>query len=103
MAGYRHIGVLALLLTVPACGTVGLFGNYDLPESEDVATAPWPRLADVPDAPPPGSYSDEVPDPAEGVAILTDLGAIAQTAEQRAAELAAPVISAQDRRRLGRR
>ncbi|MEM7508718.1 MAG: hypothetical protein AAF415_18455 [Pseudomonadota bacterium] len=102
MGGIRHIGMMALLLAVPACGTVDLFGSYDLPESEDVAEAPWPRLADVPEAPPPGSYSNQVPDPAKGFAILTDLGAAANSSGERATTLAAPVLSDRDRRRLGR-
>ena len=100
MIGIARIAALTTLTVVAGCGTVELFGTYDLPESESVASAPWPRLADVPEAPPPGQYSDAVPDPAKGFAVETDLTALAAEAEQRAAILAAPVLSEADRRRL---
>ncbi|MEL6479249.1 MAG: hypothetical protein AAFR17_18120 [Pseudomonadota bacterium] len=89
----------AVLLT--GCGTVGLFGSYDLPESEDVATAPWPRLVDVPEAPAPGTYTDAIPDPAQGIATEADLRAAATDAGDRADRVAGPVLSAEQRRRMG--
>lgn len=79
------------------CGTVELFGKYDLPESPEVAAAPWPRLVDVPPAPPAGDYTAAVPDPAEGALAQTDLGAAAAGANARAAALSQPVIGEAER------
>ena len=98
MARFAAAAVLALAAS--GCGTVGLFGAYDLPESEAVANAPWPRLVDTPAPPPPGTYSEAVPDPAEGVTAQVDLGAAAASAAARAADLAAPVIDEAERDRL---
>ncbi|MEM0942312.1 MAG: hypothetical protein AAGI70_00050 [Pseudomonadota bacterium] len=96
----KHLLAAALLLALGGCGTVGLFGTYDLPESDDIDATPWPRLADVPDTPPQGSFSDEVPDPATGIALQTDLSAAANASQARAAALAAPVLTEAERRRL---
>ena len=95
--------LLALIvpLILGACGTVELFGRYDLPESESVAEAPWPRLVDVPAAPPVGTFTPAVPDPAVGVAASTDLTAAARASALRAEALNAPVLSPADRRALG--
>jgi hypothetical protein len=82
------------------CGTVGLFGTYEAPESEDVAAAPWPRLVDVPEAPPPGTHGPAVPDPAEGRRILEELGLRADLAGAEAARLSAPLLSEAERARL---
>lgn len=79
-------------LALAGCGTVDLFGEYDIPESPDVAAAPWPRLAEVPEAPPRGSYTAAVPDPAVGVMARADLGRVATRAAARAAVLDDPVI-----------
>lgn len=94
-------GVLALVI-IPGCGTLGLFGTYDVPEGPGVAEVPYPRLVDVPDAPPPGTYTAEVPDPAEGVAVTVDLTATAQAQNAEATSVGAPVLSETERRRLGR-
>jgi hypothetical protein len=88
---------LAGAAMLAGCGTVELFGKYDLPESPEVAAAPWPRLVDTPAAPPVGVYSEQVPDPTEGVAAQADLGAAAAGANARAAELAPPVIGGAER------
>lgn len=95
-------GVLVVSLSLAGCGSARLFDANPLPESPDVATAPWPELVDVPSAPPVGEYTAAVPDPARGVAALSDLGAAAAAASTRAAVLAAPVLSEADRRALGR-
>ena len=90
-------------LALSGCGTVGIFGQYDLPESPEVAAAPWPRLVDTPTAPPVGEYTDAVPDPARGARAQTDLSASAVVAEIRARELSGPVISDAEKARLQRR
>lgn len=88
----RAVVVLTPLM-LGACGTVGLFGEYDLPESPEVDATPYPRLVDVPAAPPPGTYTEAVPDPAEGVALLSDLGPVASGTTARAQTLTAPVVT----------
>ncbi len=90
--------VAALLLS--GCGTVELFGTYDLPESAEVSAADYPRLVDTPENLTPGTYSAAVPDPADGAAAQTDLSARAIAAESRAQALAEPVLSDAERRRL---
>ncbi|MEM7061179.1 MAG: hypothetical protein AAF557_26675 [Pseudomonadota bacterium] len=98
----QFVAALALVATVSACGTVEIFSTYDLPESETVADAPWPRLVDTPTAPPPGEFSAQVPDPAVGERIQVDMAAAAVAAEARAKALAGPVIPAADRARIDR-
>ncbi len=77
-----------------------LFGEYDLPEDPAVADAPWPRLVDTPTPPTVGSYSASVPDPKNGARTQTDLATAAVSAESRAQELSAPVISDEEKTRL---
>lgn len=79
---------VCVVAALSGCGTVGLFGEYDVAESPDVEATPYPRLVDVPDAPPVGVYTEAVPDPARGEAAQTDLAAAATVADVRAAELA---------------
>lgn len=90
----------AILLVVAGCGTVDLFGRYDLPEGAEVADAPYPRLIDVPQAPEQGSYTASVPDPIEGARAQADLAAEAVVAERAAQELSGPVISDAEKARL---
>ncbi|MEM1162698.1 MAG: hypothetical protein AAGJ28_17365 [Pseudomonadota bacterium] len=85
------------------CGTVDLFGRYDLPEDPATADAPYPRLVDTPAAPAPGTYTAAVPDPADGAALLTDLTATAVAAEIRRDALSAPVLSDAERAEMQRR
>lgn len=77
-----------IVAALSGCGTVGLFGEYEVAESPDVEAAPYPQLVDVPDAPPVGVYTEAVPDPARGAAAQTDLAAAATVADVRAAALA---------------
>ena len=71
----RPIIVMLVMAFLPAgCGTVALFGEYDIPESADVAEADWPRLADIPPAPSAGTYGEAAPDPAQGAAVARELG-----------------------------
>lgn len=101
--GAARGAVLAVVLSLSACGTVELFGQYDLPEAPETATAPWPRLVDVPSAPPVGTYTADVPDPEQGATAQRDLGAQAVVADVRRQELTNPVISEAERARLLRR
>ncbi len=98
MKAFLCIAALTSLTLTAGCGTARLFSSYDLPESPDVETAPWPALVDTPDAPPIGSPG--VPDAAIGMATAADLGQAARDAERRAAELDAPVLSPAARTRL---
>ncbi|MEM6933155.1 MAG: hypothetical protein AAF526_06140, partial [Pseudomonadota bacterium] len=83
------------------CGTIGLFGTYDVEESAGVSESEWPLLVDVPDAPEVGSYSRAVPDPAIGIALESDLGQVTAAADERAQRLTAPVLTDEDRAELG--
>lgn len=91
---------LGVLLLVGACGTVDLFGRYDLPEGPEVETTPYPRLVDVPQAPERGSYTAAVPDPLQGARTQADLSAEAVLAEKVAKDLSGPVISEAEKARL---
>lgn len=91
--------VAAALLT-GGCGTVELLGRYDLPESPDVAAAPYPRLVDTPAPPAQGSFGAGVPDPAQGTAIIVDLSSAAAVSARRAEILANPALSDAERLRL---
>ena len=102
MNGTRALAALILAALLAGCGTARLFTGTEMPESPEVAKAPWPKLVDTPDAPPPGTYTEAVPDPAIGVATVVELSEAARRAEARAEELAPPVLSEADRRRLGR-
>jgi len=103
MAGLKHITriapLLAFLLT-GGCGSIALFGEYDVPESPEVASAPWPQLVDVPEAPPIGSYGPATPDPAIGLATETALMRASAEARPRAETLAQPVIDPATRARM---
>ena len=90
---------MAVVTAAPlaGCGTIGLFGAYDLPEGPHIAAAPWPRLIDTPAAPPVGVYSAAVPDAATAALAERELGAAAAAADARAAALSGPVISDAER------
>ena len=98
----QFVAALAVAGVLTSCGTIEIFGKYDLPEGEGVAEAPWPRLADTPTAPPVGEYSAEVPDPADGTRIHVDMAAAAVAAEAKARALQGPVISEADQARIDR-
>ena len=89
-------------LALAGCGTVEVFGKYDLPESPDVADAPWPRLVDTPSAPPPGEYTAAVPNPEDGARMQTKMAAAAVAAETKAKKLAGPVIAPEKKARWAR-
>lgn len=99
MTGTRVIAALALATLLAGCGSARLFSGTAQPESPDVAEAPWPRLVDTPEAPPPGTYTAAVPDPAVGVATVVELSEAARAGARRAAALE-PVLSEAERRRL---
>lgn len=84
--GFLAATLLAVALA--GCGGKGLFPTYDLPESPDVAEAPWPRLVDTPPAPPVGSPG--VPDPAEGAAVIAELEVEARILEEERRRLGLP-------------
>ena len=90
-------------LALAGCGTVDLFGQYDLPEDPAVESTPYPRLVDTPTAPAVGEYTAAVPDPERGKAISQQLAAEAAVAELRARELSRPVIEPAERDRMLRR
>ena len=81
------------------CGTVDLFGRYDLPEDPATADAPYPRMVDTPAAPAP-KQPQPVRGPRRGCADLT---ATAVAAEIRRDALSAPVLSEAERAEMQRR
>jgi hypothetical protein len=101
-AGSAIAALAAAALLLGGCGTSRLFGEYEVPESEGVASAEWPRLVDTPLPPARGTFAQGYPDPAIGVAITADLTAIASAAAARADILAQPVLTAADLQRLAR-
>ncbi len=98
----QFVAALALAGVVSGCGTIEIFGKYDLPEGEGIANAPWPRLADTPTAPAQGEYTAEVPDPSVGERIQVDMAAAAVAAEAKAKNLQGPVIPPAERARIDR-
>jgi len=89
----QFVALLVAGATLTACGSVELFGRYDLPESPGVAEAPFPRLIDTPSAPPPGEFSAAVPNPETGTQTLSDLTSRQVVADVRATQTSRPVIS----------
>lgn len=88
----RHIvGTAVLALLTAACGDPEIFDRVAAPESAAVASAPYPKLADTPVAPPVGVYTEAAPDPANGDAALIELAAEAETGERRRKAVEGPV------------
>ena len=102
MNGFLCSATFLLLASLAGCGSAKLFNAHPVPEFPGVADAPWPLLADTPEAPAQGTYSAAVPDPAVGVAATVELGLAARDAAARAEALAEPVLTAAERRRLTR-
>ena len=82
-------GVAAAALALPACGVGEIFSRIDAPESEGVADAPWPELADGPSA---ESLRASAPDPATGPRLIEALGVEAAVSAAEAERLSAPVF-----------
>ena len=91
---------LALICAVPGCGTASLFSEFDAAEDPAIADTPWPRLIDVPQGPPPRTYTRSIPDPANGERTQADLSVAAVAAEERAEGLSGPVISEEEQAEL---
>jgi hypothetical protein len=96
MKGFLCTATFLLLATLAGCGGARLFAKQELPVSPGVAEAPWPRLVDTPAVPAPTEVT-----PRDDIA--TELNSLARAAELRAAELAKPVLSDAERRRLTRK
>ncbi|MEM9725992.1 MAG: hypothetical protein AAF909_11070 [Pseudomonadota bacterium] len=102
----RQIGAALALMgaaaLVTGCGAVrdvaGL--NYDfLPESEGVAEAPWPRLADAPAPEPPLEMlrpDQDIPERRLGAEISADVAAEAEELRALAADLRAQPVIGED-------
>jgi len=102
MNGFWRSAVFSLTVALSGCASAQLFSAHPVPESPGIADAPWPRLADTPEAPAKGTYGPGVPDPAAGVAATVELGLVARDAAERAEVLAEPVLTEAERRRLTR-
>ncbi|MDF2234911.1 hypothetical protein P2H44_20315 [Albimonas sp. CAU 1670] len=94
------MGLAGCGLDDPLTGPRGAFAVLDLPETPDLADQPWPRLADVPDMPPPGEVGPGAPDPANGAEIAQSLQLEAAVAAARAETLGEPVIAPAEAARL---
>lgn len=99
----KRFAALMAVLALAGCDSFRLFNDYQAVESESVADTPWPRLVDVQDAPQPGVYTTDVPDPAEGVALQSQLSTAGAESEARRARASEPVLSAEDRAALAAR
>lgn len=97
MGGPAKWMAAALLAGLAGCDTYTLFTGNEIPESAEVGATPYPRLVSVPEAPPPGEFDQNVPDPAQGTAILVDLSATANAAARRAEILNDPVLTDAER------
>ena len=102
MRGFLCTATFLLLGSLSGCGGAELFEQHGLAESPETAAAPWPRLVDTPEAPPPGEFGPGVPDPVTGAAAAAALVLAAEEAAARAETLSAPVLSEDELRRLGR-
>ncbi|GMG80825.1 hypothetical protein LNKW23_00370 [Paralimibaculum aggregatum] len=98
--GAAHGVAAALVLALAGCESFRLFNEYQVVESPEVEATPWPLLVDVPPAPPPGTYTAAVPDPAGGIAVQTELSLASESAGPKAARLAPPVLSEAERKAL---
>jgi hypothetical protein len=103
MNGFLASAGFLLLLSLAGCGTARLFNAFPVAESETVSDAPWPLLADTPEAPPEGEFGPGVPDPVTGVATTAQLEIAARDAAARAKELSQPVLTEAERERLTRK
>lgn len=102
--GWLRRGACVLAVAgLAGCESVRVLNDYRVEESAEVAGAPWPRLVDVPAAPPPGRFGAGVPDPTTGAAIDAALAARAAAAERRRATLSGPVIDGESRAALAGR
>ena len=102
-AQFVALGVmLGVSGVLSGCESAALFAR-DVPESAEVAAAPWPRLVDTPAAPAPGTFSAAAPDPAAGKVITDDLAAQASAATVGRDALSGPVIDPAERARMLRR
>lgn len=81
-------------------GPRGPFAVLDLPETPAPEGAAWPRLADVPDMPPPGVVGPGAPDPATGRQVAEQLKVEAAVSSARAEALGGPVLTPAEQARL---
>lgn len=85
--------LLALMATGPlvACGDPDIFARVAPPATDEKRAAVWPKLAEIPPAPPKGVFTAAAPDPATGDAIQIDLAVAAEEAASRNVALSGPV------------
>ncbi|MEM8752572.1 MAG: hypothetical protein AAGF90_06320 [Pseudomonadota bacterium] len=88
--GYPIVTCIAIAPLV-ACADVAVFDVVGPAENPETASAPWPKLADVPPAPPQGVFTPGTPDPAAGEAVQIELAAEAENAEARRKAVEGPV------------
>lgn len=104
-AGWQRVGgrvvrvaaAAVLVAGLSGCESFRLFNDYRTAESPSVEAAPYPRLIDVPQAPPKGQFSAAVPDPATGGRIESALGVETALATERRERVAAPVLTEAER------
>ena len=89
-------GVAAVAFALQACGVGEIFSRIDVPESEGVAGAPWPDLADGPS---PETLRASAPDPATGPRLIEALGVESAVSAAEAERLSAPVFDVERLRR----
>lgn len=99
----RPVVILAvpLLGFISGCTALSVLDRFDA--GAPPAAATYPRLVDVPAAPPPGAFSTAAPDPDVGRGVRDDLSVRAALQNERADRLGAPELSEAERDRLGDR
>lgn len=87
---------LSAALAASGCGIGEIFTRIDVPESDAVAVAPWPELAEIPSA---QSLRDGAPDPGAGPRLVEALSVEAAVSAAEAERLSAPVFDVEALRR----
>ena len=69
--------IVAAAAMLAGCAARDAMDRHAELEGAWVESQPYPRLVDAPDAPLPGEYTPATPDPAQGQAVIDELGPIA--------------------------
>jgi len=81
--------LLAAAAALAGCAARDVMNRHAAAESDWVASQPYPRLVDSPEALNSGEYTPATPDPARGQAIIDELAPIAAENTIRGAALSA--------------
>lgn len=91
---FAHVTSGFLVAVLSACAGTGPEIFREIPPSAtltDESATDWPRLAEIPPAPPPDFHTAAAPDPALGEVARIEAAIAVETAERRRAAIAGPV------------